>query len=46
MANSLNAVEPAAQVTLRGVPVPLESDVGREFVIACMTLRQSARAIG
>src|SRR6516165_9240002 len=31
-----NNIEPTGgQVTLRGIAVPLESDVGREFVISC-----------
>jgi hypothetical protein len=29
------AIEPSAQVILRGISVPLDSDVGKEFIIAC-----------
>jgi hypothetical protein len=33
---NLNAIEPSGgTVVLRGIQVPLESDVGREFVLAC-----------
>src|SRR6516164_3280764 len=36
MANSTNAIEPSGgTVVLRGIQVPLESDVGREFVVSC-----------
>jgi hypothetical protein len=31
----MKALETTGQVTLRGIEVPLDSDVGREFVVAC-----------
>jgi hypothetical protein len=34
--NGMNAIETSGgSVTLRGIQVPLESDVGREFILAC-----------